>query len=147
MTTLRSQYPVLRQSRFLTGERNESIGVKVSNWLTPVGEEMTAEHWQDPRAHCVGLLLDGRAQTSGISRAGSEATLLVGPNADHDLVLFTLPQVTGGRDWLRLLDTNLPEEDDDPDDPVCLSFGHRYRVSGRSLLLFVVRPERRRVPR
>ena len=103
----------------------------------PTGDEMTPEQWQDPRAKCVGLLLDGRAQTSGIPRRGSEATLLLIVNAHHDVVVFTLPEVTGGRDWVRLIDTNLPEEDDDPEEPVRFAFGHRYEVTGRSLLLFL----------
>ena len=91
---------------------------------------------------CLGLLLDGRAQTSGIPRRGSEATLLLIVNAHHDVVVFTLPEVTGGRDWVRLIDTNLPEEDDDPEEPARFAFGHRYEVTGRSLLLFLARPAR-----
>lgn len=42
-------------------------------------------------------------------------TVLLVVNADHDLMMFTLPEVTGGRDWLRLLDTT--EGDDDLDEP------------------------------
>ena len=95
-----------------------------------------------PRAKCVGLLLDGRAQISGIPRRGSEATLLLIVNAHHDVVVFTLPEVTGGRDWVRLIDTNLPEEDDDPEEPTRFAFGHRYEVTARSLLLFLLRPAR-----
>jgi isoamylase len=146
---LRRQYAVLRQSRFLSAQWNEEVGVKDSTWLDPTGGEIAAEQWQDPAARCVGLLLDGRAQASGIRRRGSEATLLLILNAHHDVVLFTLPQVTGGRDWLRLLDTNLPEEDQDqdPEDAVRLAFGHPYAVTGRSLLLFLLRPQRSPRPR
>ena len=61
-------------------------------------------------------------------------------NAHHDVVVFTLPEVTGGRDWVRLIDTNLPEEDDDPEEPTRLAFGHSYEVTGRSLLLFLAAP-------
>ena len=43
----------------------------------------------------LGLLLDGRAQTSGIRRRGSEATLLLIVNAHHDVVVFTLPEGPG----------------------------------------------------
>ena len=53
----------------MTGDWNEELGIKDSTWLTPAGEEMTPEHWQDPAARCFGLLLDGRAQTSGIRAA------------------------------------------------------------------------------
>jgi hypothetical protein len=44
-----------------------------------------------------GLLLDGRAQESGIKRRGSDATLLLVYNAHPDVVNFTL------------IDTNQPE--------------------------------------
>jgi isoamylase len=143
LTRLRREYAVLRQSRFLAAEWNEELGIKDSTWLTPAGDEMTEEHWRDPAGRCLGLLLDGRAQPSGIPRRGSEATLLFVVNAHHDVVAFTLPEVTGGRDWRRLIDTNLPDEDEDPEEPMRFAFGQRYEVTGRSLLLFLLRPARR----
>jgi glycogen operon protein len=140
---LRSRFPVLRQSLFVTGAWNKELGVKDCTWLTPAGDEMTPQHWQDPAAKCVGLLLDGRAQTSGIRRLGGEASLLVITNAHHDVVAFTLPKAAGGRDWLRLVDTNTPDEDEDYDTSATFRFGHRYQVTGRSLLLFLLRRPRR----
>ena len=112
LTALRSRYPVLRQNRSLTGAWNEQLEIKDCTWLTPANEEMTSQHWADPAEKCLGLLLDGRAQTSGIRRRGSEATLLLITNAHDDVVVFTLPSVPGGRDWLRVLDTNLPDQDE-----------------------------------
>jgi glycogen operon protein len=146
LAMLRSRYPVLRRSRFLTGEWNEELGLKDATWLAPNGEEMTPEQWQDGAARCVGLLLDGRAPTSGIRRRGSESTLLLVVNAHDDVVVFTLPEVNGGRDWLRLVDTNLPGEDDDLEDATTFKFGHKYQVTGRSLLLLLLRPTRARRP-
>jgi isoamylase len=143
LTSLRRRYPVLRQARFLTASWNEDLGVKDCGWLTPAAEEMTTSNWEDPSARCFGLLLDGRAQTSGIRRRGSASTLLLVTNAHHDLVLFTLPAVKGGRDWVRLLDTNLPDEDADSDVPNRFRFGHKYGVTGRSLLLIALRQTRR----
>ena len=118
------------------------MGVKDSTWLNPTGDEMKPEDWHNAAARCFGLLLDGRAQTSGIRQRGSESTLLLITNAHHDVVLFTLPKVAGGRDWRRLVDTNQPEEDDDPDRPVLFKFGQQYQVTGRSLLLLVLRQAR-----
>ena len=143
LTKLRRQYPVLRQSRFLTAQWNEELGVKDCTWLTPAAAEMTPENWTDGNARCVGVLLDGRAQQSGIRKRGSNATLLAILNAHHDVVNFTLPEVVGGRDWERLIDTNLPQEDEDPEDAARFAFGKEYQVTGRSLLLFLLRPERR----
>ena len=142
LTALRSRYPVLRQNRSLTGAWNEQLEIKDYTWLTPANEEMTSQHWADPAAKCLGLLLDGRAQTSGIRRRGSEATLLLITNAHDDVVVFTLPCVPGGRDWLRFLDTNLPDQDEDLEEALPFKFGHRYEVTGRSLLLFLLRPQK-----
>jgi isoamylase len=138
---LRSTYTVLRQNRFRSGEWNEELGLKDGSWLTPAGEEMTAQHWADAAARCFGFLLDGRAPVSGIRRRGSEATLLIIVNAHHDVVLFSLPKAAGGRDWRRLLDTNLPGPDNEYDKPEMFRFGHKYEVTGRSLLLFLLRPD------
>jgi isoamylase len=70
---------------------------------------------------------------------GSEATLLLITNAYHDVVTFKLPKVTGGRNWLRLVDTNLPDDDEDYDQSANFRFAHVYQVTGRSLLLFLLR--------
>ncbi len=147
LTGMRRRYPVLRQSRFLSGSWNEDLGLKDATWMTPAGQEMTEGDWHNPAAKCMGLLLDGRAQTSGIRQRGSEATLLLITNAYHDVVPFMLPKVAGGRDWRLLLDTNKPEEDDDPDRPILYRFGQQYQVTGRSLLLLALRQVRsRRLP-
>jgi glycogen operon protein len=50
--------------------------------------------------------------------------------------------VPGGRDWLRLLDTNLPDQDEDMEDALPFKFEHPYEVTGRSLLLFLLRPSK-----
>ena len=146
---LRRRYPVLRQTRFLSGAWNEELKVKDATWLTPTGEEMSPQNWQDAAAKCFGLLLDGRSQASGIRRRGSEATVLLVTNAHHDVVVFTLPKVAGGRDWRRLLDTNLPDEDEDLENSALFKFGHQYQETGRSLLLLHLRQARpqRRSPR
>ncbi|MHC2288776.1 hypothetical protein ACVIJW_004646 [Bradyrhizobium barranii subsp. barranii] len=43
-------------------------------WPSPTGEEMADEQWQDSNARSFGMLLDGRAQESGIKRRASDAT-------------------------------------------------------------------------
>ena len=67
---IRRALPMLRRGRFLTGAYDEELGVKDVTWLTPAGDEMTPEHWDDGNARCLGVLLDGRAQETGIRRVG-----------------------------------------------------------------------------
>jgi glycogen operon protein len=136
---LRQDLPILRRGRFLSGVYNEELDVKDVTWLTPAGDEMTPEHWQDPHARCISILLDGRAQPTGIRRRGTDVTLLLIFNAHHDVVKCKLPPVTGGQAWSCLVDTNKPELSF----PAPFSFGKEYTVTGRSLLLFQLQPEER----
>lgn len=136
LTALRAKYPILRRSRFLTGTYNEELGVKDVTWINASGEEMSAEAWADESMRCFGMLMDGRAQATGIRQRGQDETLLLVMNAHHDLVGFTLPAVAEGAGWERLIDTNLPDESEG----ASLAFGDRYDVTGRSLLLFRLTP-------
>ncbi len=128
---IRKAQPMLRRGRFLTGAYNEELGVKDATWLSPSGEEMTVEQWNDGNARCIGVILDGRAQPTGIRRRGSDRTLFLILNAHHDVVKFKLPEVVGGDGWHCLVDTNQPELRQAPR----IVFGTEYEVTGRSLLL------------
>ena len=137
---LRRENSILRRGRFLAGAYNAELDVKDVTWLTPLGEEMADANWKDPMARSLGVLLDGRAQPTGIRKRGTDLTLLLIVNAHHEAVVFKLPMVVGGRDWRRLLDTNQPE----PGRPKPFEFGHDYVVTGRSLLLFKLSRDRPR---
>jgi glycogen operon protein len=106
---LRRAYPILRRGRFLVGHYNEDLGVKDVTWLSPAGEEMNEAQWNESHARCFGMLMDGRAQPTGIHRRGADDTLLLIVNAHHDSVGFQLPEVPQGRAWNCLIDTARPE--------------------------------------
>ncbi|HZZ03295.1 glycogen debranching protein GlgX [Paraburkholderia sp.] len=134
LTTLRHRLPVLRRGRFLAGEYNEALDVTDARWLSPDGTDLSQEQWDDPSMRCFGLVIDGRAQASGIRRPASDATLLLVLNAHHDVVNFTLPDIPEGDQWTCLLDTNMPVRAELPQ----FSAGDAYQVTGRSLLLFAL---------
>jgi glycogen operon protein len=130
LTRLRAEYPILRRGRFLGQAVNEELGVRDITWIDTGGIEMSPETWQDPGTRCFGMLVDGRAQVSGVRRRGQDATLLVVFNAFYDMVEFTLPRVEGGEVWRLRIDTNQPGEDG-----ARFQVGEVYKVTGRSLLL------------
>ena len=134
LTALRHQYPILHRNRFLTGAYDEELEVKDLTWVNATGEEMREEHWEDGRMRCFGMLMDGRARPTGVPQRGTEATMLLVLNAHHDLVEFTLPTLAGGSHWRRVIDTNVPEELEEPQFEV----GAAYGVTARSLLLFAL---------
>jgi len=141
MISLRHSLPILRRGRFLTAEYNPSLEVKDVTWINASGKEMQDKDWADARMHCFGMLIDGRAQTSGIKRRASDVTLLIVVNAYQDVVKFTLPKFVGGDEWLVFIDTNDLERKQaltpKPSELIqrCPS-GSGYEVTGRSLLLF-----------
>jgi glycogen operon protein len=134
LTSLRHTYPVLRRNRFLTGEYNEALGIKDLTWINACGSEMRAEDWADEHTRCFGMMMDGRAQPTGIGRRGEDSTMLMVLNGHHDVVQFTLPECTGGSRWRRLVDTSMPDDDE----AAAFPFGETYAVIARSLLLFVL---------
>jgi len=137
LIALRRAYPTLRRGRFLVGEYNEELGVKDVTWLCPSGDEMTDEQWQDPHARALGMLLDGRAQPTGIRRSGDDATLLLLFNAHHDVVNFCLPEVAEGNCWRCLIDTHRPTLRKRQ----VHEFKSEFLITGQSLLLFVLERE------
>jgi isoamylase len=98
---------------------------------------MTIEQWQDGNGRSLGMLMDGRAQETGIRRAGADATLMLVVNAYHEGVNFTLPEVPDGVHWTCLIDTNQPDSRGKEQ----LAFGTEYTVTPRSLLLFELHRE------
>jgi isoamylase len=105
LMSLRHKYAVLRRSRFLTGVRDETLGVKDVTWIHPSGVEMTEEMWKDNQLRCFGMLLDGRAQSTGLRERGSEATLLLIFNGSAEAGKFVMPEVAEATGWRWMLDT------------------------------------------
>jgi isoamylase len=131
---LRQHLPVLRRNRFLTGEYNAVLAVSDVRWLGPDGVDLTTERWHDPALRCLGMVIDGRAQASGIPRPASDTTLLLLLNADHRDQEFLLPSVPGPQSWTRLIDTAHVTAGDLP----MVAAGDRYGLMGRSLALFAL---------
>jgi glycogen operon protein len=134
LTTLRRTLPVLHRGRFLTGQYDHDLDIADVKWISAVGTELTPEQWDDASMRCFGLVIDGRAPVSGIRRPASDATLLLVFNAYHDVVEFTLPDITGSDQWTCMIDTNAPVREE------LSSFltGDTYQVTGRSMLLFAL---------
>ena len=130
LTALRRDYPTLRRGRFLTGRHDEALGGKDVTWIAPTGREMDQDAWHDEALRCFGMLMDGRAQPTGIRRRGTDATLLLLLNAQADEARFVLPPCSGGLHWKPLFDTARPEAD-----LPALEIGEACVMTGCSLVL------------
>jgi glycogen operon protein len=125
----RKAFPILHRSRFVIGTVNTELDVRDVTWLAPDATEMTPDRWDDPHTRCFGMLLDGRAQESGIKRQGSDATLLLIYNAHYESIEFTLPDVPGGRNWAAFIDTHQPDAQ-----LAVFPFKQHYLIAGRAMV-------------
>jgi len=134
LIALRHAYPILRRGRFFTGEFNEAVGVRDVTWVRPDGRDMELSDWEDATTRCFGMLMDGRAQATGIRRPASDATLLFLVNAHHEDVPFTLPETAGGRHWRVMFDSAAPDGDGSP----TYGIGDGFNLIGRSSAMFLL---------
>jgi isoamylase len=132
---LRKAYPALRRSRFLTGQRDEDLHVRDLTWINANGGEMQHQYWEDANTKCLGMLIDGRTQKTGIKRRGEDASVLLIMNSYEAAVDFKLPESGDSKQWTLLIDTNLAAVDRETK----FFASDIYLVTGRSLLLFIDR--------
>ena len=78
LTHLRNLYPVLRQSRFVTGAGNEQLEIRDCTWLTPANEEMAEPHGRSRRRS-----VSDCSSTGERKRAGQVAWKRGYASADH----------------------------------------------------------------
>jgi isoamylase len=131
---LRQRYPILRRNRFLTGTFNPELGFRDVTWLSASGTDMTVADWNDHAKRCFGMLMDGRAQTSGIRRAGTDATLLLLINGEDQNTGFRLPGIAGARRWASIFDTAAPDRSREQ----IFRIGETYLMTACSVCLFAL---------
>jgi glycogen operon protein len=137
LTAIRKKYPVLHHGRFLTGVYDEEYDIKDVTWVSDTGVEIDEKDWQENNIHCFAMMVDGRAQKTGIRCPADDVSLLILFNAQSEEIDFTLPEAGGGQQWARLLDTYAK-----PDSKtVKYGFGDVYSINGFSLALFALEKE------
>lgn len=108
LVALRKVFPLLRRGRFLDGRYEQETGIRDLVWLAPDGQEATEAHWTDPGARSIAVIMEGRAQQSGVRRQGSDASLLLLVNAWSEGVAFRLPEGDSAASWSVVL-SSAPE--------------------------------------
>ena len=108
LVELRREHPVFRRRRWFEGRPIHGEDVTDIAWLTPDGEVMAEEHWEEHFAKSLQVLLNGEGIASPDTRGAkvSDDSFLVLFNAHHDELDFTLPDVDWAESWLVVLDTN-----------------------------------------
>jgi glycogen operon protein len=107
---LRSEHPVFRRRRWLTGTELLGSGARDVVWLTPAATELTAADWRNPHTRALDVFLNGD-EITGRAPDGTrvrDARFLVLANAWWESLDFTVPGEPLGARWRRVLDTADP---------------------------------------
>jgi glycogen operon protein len=134
-TALRKNHPVFRRRRFFEGRPIRSAEeVRDIAWLTPAGEEMTAEDWDSQFDKSITVFLNGEALHEPNARGErviDDSFLLCFNAHDHE-VDFVIPHDDYAKEWTAELNTT------DPTGEVKLVVNDGAEVSlpGRALLVF-----------
>ena len=115
LTWIRQEYPMLHYTRFLNGELKENIETRDVTWIKPDGEVFEDGDWSRAGDRIFGMLLDIRGYATEDTRERAHSPLLLLFNAYHEDFPFTLPEHLGGSHWVRMLDTNRPDAEDERD--------------------------------
>jgi glycogen operon protein len=141
LVRFRRSQSTLTRRKYFHGRSIRGAEAKDIYWLDPSGREMTDEAWNAPSVRSLGVLMVGSALDE-VDERGRQVrgdTLLILLNAHHEEVPFSLPTSAAGTAWVRVVDTIEPyvEEHSYPG-------GAKYRLQGRTLVLFVLRNDQRR---
>ena len=108
---LRHAHPVFRRRRFFAGKPirwgDQALDIA---WLTPSGEEMTAEHWDSGFGKSLAVFLngDGIAETDLRGEKITDDSFFICFNAHHEDIDFHMPPEWYGLEWEGVLDTTDP---------------------------------------
>ena len=125
MTQLRRRFPQIGQDRWLEGKKEDgTYGVK---WLTPAGQEMSAEDWNFPDSRFVSYVLAAPEQ-------GGAPLFVIINGADADLDI-NFPEWPGSPHWQNVLDTAMGEPQ-----KILGDTGSPWTVRKHSILAFAGAP-------
>ncbi|HLH77041.1 MAG TPA: glycogen debranching protein GlgX [Candidatus Binataceae bacterium] len=135
LIALRKRHPVFRRRQFFQGRRIRGSELKDIMWLTPDGDEMTDEEWNQHFARCLGVFLAGSAtgeiDERGLAVTDDDFVLLL--NSHYERIDFHIPPLADDGPWRVLIDTS--RADGGADDNRQLSHGEAFALEGRSLAL------------
>ncbi|MDX1657695.1 MAG: glycogen debranching protein GlgX [Nitriliruptorales bacterium] len=133
---LRHEHPIFRRKKWFEGIDIHGEGVSDIDWLTPEGEEMSHDDWQNSYAKSLQIYLNGQAIPSLDHRghAVTDDSFLALFNAHDEPLEFTLPEASWAGHWEVVLDTweSVLRAANEPE---ILVAGGTRKVGGRAIVL------------
>ncbi len=99
------RYTILQRRKFFSGRDEDGDTVPDILWF---GKDLGSPQWDDPELRTVCFQLDGGEERSDLG----DYQLFIILNADFQGQYISIPQLSGGRRWYRVIDTSLEAGDD-----------------------------------
>jgi len=128
---LRRRYPILRRTRFLTGDSSGKSKTKDVLWVHPSGMEMNEEMWNDKSLRCIGMLLS-ETMPAIVHENEKRSTLLLVFNSNHESIDFSLPDQSEPGQWELILSSA-----ENKTQNTLVTGGGSFRIAERSVNVFV----------
>jgi glycogen operon protein len=128
-------HPVFSRKRWFKGQPIKGIGMKDIAWFLPSGNEMSEHNWNEDFAKCLGVYLSGSGlrMVSPKGEAIFDDSFYIVFNAAHHGMDFQLPPTSFGATWIKIIDTNQNQMNQETD---ILPAGAVVHVPERSVLAF-----------
>lgn len=109
---LRLAHPVFRRRNWFHGRPIHGRGIRDICWLTLEGVEMSEVHWGEALTKSIGVYLNGKGiiERDEQGKPITDDSFYLLFNAHSEDVTFILPDVPWGEKWIKVIDTNMPEE-------------------------------------
>ena len=139
---LRAENRVFRQRFFFRGDTVNAAGQKDLAWISPSGQEVTDEEWNDPNTNTIGMFVSGTLRSRdqwGRPHVGDSFLSLLHSGAEP--VQFTLPGPPCGQEYRQVLssDQSCAESPEATLAPHCRKqAGDTVTLAGRSLSVWRV---------
>ncbi|MBF6569917.1 MAG: glycogen debranching protein GlgX [Candidatus Binataceae bacterium] len=134
---IRKDHPAFHRRNFFLGRAIRKVGIKDISWLTPKGDEMTDEEWNQSFARCLGCYLGGEAlgEDDEQGRPLQDHDFIMLLNSHHERIPFVIPAASGSLPWSVLVDTG--RINPDTLDSRVFHDGDSFPLEGRSSALLV----------
>ncbi|AEI12022.1 glycogen debranching protein GlgX [Cellulomonas gilvus] len=136
---LRNEHPVFRRRRFFAGapEHGGESELRDIAWLSPSGEHMSDDEWNNSMARAVAVFLNGDAIAEPDMRGEQvvDDSFLILFNGQPDPASFTIPDAAYGELWTAVFDTDSQVDPGDTARP-----GEELALAGHSMVVLTRAP-------
>ncbi len=131
---IQKNHPSFCRRKWFQGQPIKGHGVTDIAWMLPEGIEMEEKHWDESHAKSLAMFLHGKGirSTDPQGKQIVDDSFYVIFNAHYEQVVYTMPDKQYGDNWVKVLDTNVPEH---KEKKITFKANSNLIIEGRSVVV------------